>query len=71
MTPIDKMMDAIEWSETSAQPGTDGIPYATHSGVLEVAGLRLRCYRLNDGRAIFDADDFKAAFPGLLGTEAA
>lgn len=40
----------------------DGIPYVTHQGVLDIAGFSLRCYRLNDGRAIIDRDDFHAFF---------
>jgi hypothetical protein len=61
MTPIESMLAGIDWQETPTQPVGD-LPYATHSGVLEIAGKRLRCYRLNTGQAIFDADDVNAFF---------
>jgi hypothetical protein len=56
------MLDAVEWQATAAQPNPDGLPYATHSGVLRIGEISLRCYRLNDGRAVFDADDIAAWF---------
>jgi hypothetical protein len=59
----------VEWSETNSAPTEDGLPFATHQGVFNFAGHSLRCYRLNDGRAIFDAEDFRAAFGHLLGEE--
>lgn len=43
-----------------------GLPYPTHSGVLEIVGRKLRCYRLNTGEAIFDADDFNAFLEGWM-----
>jgi hypothetical protein len=38
---------------------TDAIPTATHEGTVELLGITLRTYRLDDGRTIFNADDFK------------
>lgn len=64
--PIEQMMDAVDWKPCEA-PGTDpGIPYATHKGEMHIAGLRLRCYRLNTGQAIIDADDVNNFFGGLI-----
>ena len=57
---IPAFMESVEWTETDSKTSDDGMPYATHSGVMELMGHKLRCYRLNDGRAIFDADDFAA-----------
>lgn len=66
MSPIETMLEGVAWQE-QAPPEVDcGIPYATHSGVLNLMGRNLRCFRLNDGRAIFDADDL-ADFFGALG----
>ena len=65
-TPIDALLNAVEWQETSnaedVAMADDGIPWATHSGVLTIAGTQLRCYRLNTGQAILDADDVAALF---------
>jgi len=54
------MLDAVEWTEVVADQNAEfspDLPFATHEGVLRIAGTQLRCYRLNDGRAIFNADD--------------
>ncbi len=65
-TPIDALLNAVEWQETGnaedVAMADDGIPWATHLGVLTIAGVQLRCYRLNTGQAIFDADDVAALF---------
>ena len=70
-TPIEMMMmDNLEWTPLGApdEGRDDGIPYATHSGVLEIAGARLRCHRLSTGQAVFDADDM-AHFWGFSSRE--
>ena len=35
----------------------DSAPKATHEGTMEIMGVTLRTYRLDDGRTIIDADD--------------
>jgi hypothetical protein len=60
----------VQWQETDSKPQEGGLPYATHSGVLDLCGHTLRCYRLSDGRAIFDADDFTAFWNSLAGDAA-
>lgn len=59
-TPIEQLLDTVDWQEGNPEPDDSGLPYATHKGVLELFGVKLRCYRLNDGRALFHADDFHA-----------
>jgi hypothetical protein len=68
-TPIETMLASVEWvpAEPAAQRAPGGLPYATHSGVLDLFGTKLRCYRLNTGQAVFDADDVKDFFGGLIG----
>lgn len=58
-TPIDKMLDAVEWTAAQSLPPAEGL-YATHSGVLDLFGHKLKCHRLNNGQTVFDADDFEA-----------
>ncbi len=63
-SPIDAYLDQqVKW-ELVAPPASnpDGLPYATHSGILEIMGNRLRCHRLSDGQAIIDAEDFQRVF---------
>ena len=38
----------------------DDIPRATHEGEMEILGLKVRVYRLDDGRTLIHADDFHA-----------
>lgn len=40
----------------------EGEIWATHSGVLEVEGFKMRCYILSNGERIFDMDDVEAYF---------
>ncbi len=62
-SPIDYMLDTVDW-EVSEEDNLedDGIPYATHNGVLDILGSKLRCYRLSDGKTVFDADDVEKLF---------
>ena len=62
MSAADQMFDSIEWTETGNKASGSDIPHATHSGVLEIAGFRLRAYRLSNGMNVFDADDAQAFF---------
>lgn len=66
--PIDSMLERVEWlpAETPVGQGADNsLPHATHAGVLRIGDMELRCYRLNDGRAIINAEDMESFF-GLM-----
>ena len=66
--PIEKLLEMVEWREVdqpadAAFVGDPDALYATHEGVLEITpALVLRCYTLNDGSRVFDADDIAAFF---------
>lgn len=66
-TGMEKMLESIEWAEgnTEREPNEDGLPWATHSGVLEIPGHRLRCSRLNTGQIVFLAEDVEKFFEGM------
>lgn len=66
-TPIETMLDRVEWKATGAVDRESALPYATHEGVFTIGDASLRCYRLNTGEAVFNADDFREQFSGLLG----
>ena len=60
-TPIDAMLDHIEWTQIEF---ADGLPpkglYATHKGVLQIADLPpLHVARLNNGQRVFEAESFE------------
>lgn len=73
-TPIEMMLDGVTWvqttgSSTDNKPSDDGELYAAHEGMLEIAGHKMRCYRLSNGIAVFNADDFEQFFASLSGDQ--
>lgn len=54
MTTIDLLLDGATWTPVDAQPDAGNALHATHSGVLEIGGLQIPCWRLSDGRAMID-----------------
>lgn len=67
-SPIEQMLDKIEWQQVVTPiewvPGVvrEGIPYATHVGMLDIDGIKLRCYQLSNGQRVFNADDVEELF---------
>lgn len=55
------ILQNVEWKECPPQDPGD-LPHATHEGVLRIAGIDLRCYRLSNGQAIIHADDMAQFF---------
>lgn len=67
MTAFDTMMNSVTWRKLELQgPRDDGIPRATHAGEMQLFGITLRCFRLEDGRAIIASEDIEA----LMSSEA-
>ena len=57
-SPIETVFDAVPFERVENPNMGDGtLPYVVMRGVLNIAGLSLRCYVLNDGQRIFDAED--------------
>jgi hypothetical protein len=68
--PIETMLNSITWVPVeNATPTADGIPYATHSGVLKVAGMTLRVYQLDDGTRVIEQSDLRAFFAAMAGDD--
>lgn len=65
---IPAFLNNVVWEALPEQEPGD-LPYATHSGVLELFGHKLRCYRLSDGRAIFEQNDFIQFLDAWFGGE--
>lgn len=59
------ILDGLHWEPVAQAPSPDGLPTVTHEGILEIGTHKLRCYRLDDGRAIINADDFREFFGGM------
>lgn len=68
--PIDMFLDEnAVWIENPPQETSDGIPYATHSGVWEFQGMKLRVHRLSDGKAIIEEESMLQFLDWLLGAK--
>ena len=58
-TPLDIVLARdVEWTVADTPEKPEGL-YATHFGVWDSPFGKIRCYTLNDGQAVFDADDFE------------
>lgn len=70
-TALDTMLDTVEWTEIRhahiVGVGDLDALYATHEGTITFAGLELRCYILNDGQRVFDADALAEEFAHAAG----
>jgi len=58
-TKIDEIMDAVRWTECedTSEKGDEGVPFATHHGVLRFGRFTLRVYTLSNGQRLIDAED--------------
>ncbi|MCK9458281.1 MAG: hypothetical protein M0R80_01355 [Proteobacteria bacterium] len=65
-SPIQILLDGVEWESLPAEPPElDGeVPFATHRGVLDLGGVKLKVYQLSDGQRVIDAEDLEALFGG-------
>lgn len=59
------ILDGVNFTAVPPPQETGDLPFVTHEGVLEVAGHKLRCYRLSDGKAIIHEEDFYSFFDEL------
>jgi hypothetical protein len=61
--PSEAIMDSVDWRVLPPPDvGTPDELYATHEGKMEIGDITLRCYQLNDGRRILDAEDVHKYF---------
>lgn len=55
-TPIEMMIDGIQWHPVTPLDercgNGDGVPYATHEGLLKIGDLEIECFRLSTGEAV-------------------
>jgi hypothetical protein len=68
--PIDALLDKVEWTPTeNGEPREEwkpgDLPYATHSGMLDLGGIMLRVYQLNTGDRVIDGEDVEKFLGGM------
>jgi len=56
---FDELVSQVDWrpSKHAASPVPDGMVRATHTGVIQLTGQELRCYKLTTGENVFNAHD--------------
>lgn len=67
MTPVDVMMNSIEWQEIESSFAfrlDDGVPYATHEGKLNIGGFEFECYQLSNGARVISEESLMAWLEG-------
>lgn len=63
------ILESVAWIEAPSQPpSSDGTPHVTHTGTLDLAGFKFRCYQLSDGCRVVDKEDVDAFFGAVTAT---
>jgi len=62
---IHDMIDKLVTPNEKPVDLKEGAVWATHSGVMEIQGKKIRCHVLSTGQRIFDADDIESFFKDL------
>ncbi len=64
--------EAVPENEQNAQRLADGdhLPRVTHQGEFEVMGHTMKCFRLSNGQAVFEKEDFERFCEAVLGIDA-
>jgi hypothetical protein len=58
MSAVADQLQSAKWTTYESRPVTNpDMPRATHEATLWVFEKRLRCYRLDKGQQVFDAND--------------
>ena len=60
--PINTMIDNVATPNEPPENLKEGQVWATHSGVLKMGEIELRCHVLSSGQRIFDAEDVEKFF---------
>ena len=64
-TPIDLILDAVEWKAlATGEPSDDGIPVATHEGILRIGNAELKVYQLSNGVRVIEEQSLVRFFSG-------
>lgn len=65
-TPIEAILDKLEYTPTSAEPNKEGLPYVTHEGTLQIGEISIRVCVLNTGQRIIPEEELKRVFGDLF-----
>ena len=67
MAPVDMLLDQAEWEILPPQNvESDGLPVATHRGILRIGSFELECFQLSNGKRVFTEESLAKFFGGPL-----
>lgn len=56
-SPIEKMLDTLDYVPTNAKPPDSSLPYVTHTGKLTLGDLEIEVCVLSNGQRIIPEDE--------------
>lgn len=65
-TPIETLLDEIDYTPLDVTPTKDNTPYATHEGILNIGNVSITVYVLNTGQRVIDKESINKVFGNLL-----
>jgi hypothetical protein len=65
MTPIEQLIETVEFKEVekNGSNNSEGLPYVTHEGTLDINGIKINVVQLNTGQRIIPQEEFEKIFP--------
>jgi len=58
--PFESVLDAVDWNPVATlEKSRDGIPHATHEGILRIGGASIRVFQLNTGERVILPEDIR------------
>lgn len=65
-TPIETIFNGVQWEVVPPpEHNPEGLPFPTHSGVLDLLGVKVDVYVLNTGERIFSAESLERLFGAM------
>lgn len=61
-TPIERLLDAVEWEVLDTEAFIYDGAFATHKGVFHIGEAEFVVYQLNTGQRVFDAESVQRFF---------
>lgn len=61
-TPIEALLDEVEYYDVDPPKDADGLPYVTHEGFLKIGGIEIQVVVLNTGQRIIPKTELERLF---------
>jgi len=59
-TPADQfIINEATWVKNPQPEEASDLPYATHSGEMELFGIKVKCHRLSTGKAVIEEESMR------------